>query len=60
MQVPGRMERIQRGQPFTVIVDFAHTPNALDNALRTARSLTVGKLTWCLAVPVGATCRSAR
>ena len=43
--VPGRMERIQRGQPFTVIVDFAHTPNALDNALRTARSLTTGKLT---------------
>ena len=43
--VPGRMERIQRGQPFTVIVDFAHTPNALDNALRTARSLTSGKLT---------------
>ena len=43
--VPGRMERIQRGQPFTVIVDFAHTPNALDNALRTARSLTAGKLT---------------
>jgi UDP-N-acetylmuramoyl-L-alanyl-D-glutamate--2,6-diaminopimelate ligase len=43
--VPGRMERIQCGQPFTVIVDFAHTPNALDNALRTARSLTAGKLT---------------
>ena len=43
--VPGRMERIQRGQPFTVIVDFAHTPNALDNALRTARSLTSGKVT---------------
>jgi len=43
--VPGRMERIQRGQPFTVIVDFAHTPNALDNALRTARRLTAGKVT---------------
>jgi UDP-N-acetylmuramoyl-L-alanyl-D-glutamate--2,6-diaminopimelate ligase len=38
--VPGRMERIDRGQPFTVIVDFAHTPNALESALKTARSLT--------------------
>jgi len=37
--VIGRMERIDRGQPFTVIVDFAHTPNALDNALQTARDL---------------------
>ncbi len=37
--VPGRMERINRGQPFTVIVDFAHTPNALENALQAARSL---------------------
>ena len=43
--VPGRMERINRGQPFTVIVDFAHTPNALDNALRTARDLTGGRVT---------------
>ncbi|MEN6478739.1 MAG: UDP-N-acetylmuramoyl-L-alanyl-D-glutamate--2,6-diaminopimelate ligase [Anaerolineales bacterium] len=37
--VSGRMERIDEGQPFTVIVDFAHTPNALDNALRAARDL---------------------
>jgi len=37
--VSGRMERIDQGQPFTVIVDFAHTPNALDNALRAARHL---------------------
>jgi len=42
--VPGRMERIDRGQPFTVIVDFAHTPNALENALRTARQLARGKV----------------
>ncbi len=27
--VPGRMERIDRGQDFSAIVDFAHTPNAL-------------------------------
>ena len=33
------MERIDRGQDFTAIVDFAHTPNALDKALTTAREL---------------------
>ncbi|MBC7316599.1 MAG: UDP-N-acetylmuramyl-tripeptide synthetase, partial [Chloroflexi bacterium] len=37
--VEGRMERIDLGQPFTVIVDFAHTPNALEKALLTAREL---------------------
>ncbi len=38
--VPGRMERIDLGQPFTAIVDFAHTPNALRVALETARQMT--------------------
>lgn len=42
--VIGRMERIQRGQPFTVIVDFAHTPYSLESALRAARALTSGRL----------------
>lgn len=37
--VPGRLERIERGQPFTVLVDYAHTPAALDAALRAARDL---------------------
>ncbi|MHB8747632.1 MAG: UDP-N-acetylmuramoyl-L-alanyl-D-glutamate--2,6-diaminopimelate ligase [Aggregatilineales bacterium] len=37
--IPGRMERIDAGQDFLAIVDFAHTPNALDNALRAARTL---------------------
>ncbi len=37
--VPGRMERIDRGQAFAAIVDFAHTPNALARALETAREL---------------------
>jgi UDP-N-acetylmuramoyl-L-alanyl-D-glutamate--2,6-diaminopimelate ligase len=41
----GRMERIDRGQPFKVIVDFAHTPNALENALRTVRELTTRRVT---------------
>ncbi len=38
--VPGRMELIDEGQPFTAIVDFAHTPNALRQALATARQMT--------------------
>ena len=38
--VPGRMERLDLGQPFTAIVDFAHTPNALRRALETAREMT--------------------
>ncbi len=37
--VPGRMERIDRGQDFLAIVDFAHTPNALARALETAQGL---------------------
>lgn len=37
--VPGRMERIDLGQPFTAIVDFAHTPNALKVTLETARQM---------------------
>ncbi|MCS7060925.1 MAG: UDP-N-acetylmuramoyl-L-alanyl-D-glutamate--2,6-diaminopimelate ligase [Anaerolineae bacterium] len=42
--VPGRMERINLGQPFTAIVDFAHTPNALEQTLRALRPLTAGRL----------------
>jgi UDP-N-acetylmuramoyl-L-alanyl-D-glutamate--2,6-diaminopimelate ligase len=42
--VVGRMERIDRGQEFTVIVDFAHTPNALERALQTVRHLTQGEV----------------
>lgn len=39
-QIPGRMEVIDMGQNFTSIVDFAHTPNALQRALLTAREIT--------------------
>lgn len=35
----GRMERIDRGQPFRVVVDFAHTPNALERAIAAARGM---------------------
>jgi UDP-N-acetylmuramoyl-L-alanyl-D-glutamate--2,6-diaminopimelate ligase len=37
--IPGRMERIDGGQDFLAIVDFAHTPNALQVALQTARTM---------------------
>lgn len=37
--VSGRMQRIDEGQQFTAIVDFAHTPNALKNALTTAKEM---------------------
>jgi UDP-N-acetylmuramoyl-L-alanyl-D-glutamate--2,6-diaminopimelate ligase len=37
--VPGRFERVDEGQPFLVVVDYAHTPDALRNAIGVARSL---------------------
>jgi UDP-N-acetylmuramoyl-L-alanyl-D-glutamate--2,6-diaminopimelate ligase len=37
--VPGRMERVDAGQDFTVLVDYAHTPDALQHALGAAREL---------------------
>ncbi|HEX4521163.1 MAG TPA: UDP-N-acetylmuramoyl-L-alanyl-D-glutamate--2,6-diaminopimelate ligase [Gaiellaceae bacterium] len=43
--VPGRFESIDAGQPFTVIVDYAHTPDSLENVIRTARGLGDGRLT---------------
>jgi UDP-N-acetylmuramoyl-L-alanyl-D-glutamate--2,6-diaminopimelate ligase len=42
--VPGRMERIEEGQDFTAVVDFAHTPNALRRALETVRPMTSGRV----------------
>jgi UDP-N-acetylmuramoyl-L-alanyl-D-glutamate--2,6-diaminopimelate ligase len=42
--VAGRMERIDEGQPFAVIVDYAHTPDSLQKVLATLRPLTAGKL----------------
>ncbi len=42
--IPGRMERIDMGQVFTAIVDFAHTPNALKVSLETARRITQGRV----------------
>ena len=42
--IPGRMERIDGGQDYLAVVDFAHTPNSLDNCLRTLKQITPGKL----------------
>ena len=42
--VPGRMEPVDQGQPFSVFVDYAHKPEALEAVLRTARTLTEGRV----------------
>jgi UDP-N-acetylmuramoyl-L-alanyl-D-glutamate--2,6-diaminopimelate ligase len=43
-RVPGRFEPVDEGQPFAVLVDYAHTPDALENVLREARDLARGRL----------------
>jgi UDP-N-acetylmuramoyl-L-alanyl-D-glutamate--2,6-diaminopimelate ligase len=43
-RVPGRFEPIDEGQGFVVLVDYAHTPDSLENVLRAARRLTAGRL----------------
>ena len=42
--VPGRLEAVDVGQPFTVLVDYAHTPDSLENVLRAARDVCRGRL----------------
>jgi UDP-N-acetylmuramoyl-L-alanyl-D-glutamate--2,6-diaminopimelate ligase len=42
--VPGRMEVVDCGQPFAVLVDYAHTPDSVENVLRTARAVAKGRL----------------
>ena len=42
--VPGRFEPVDEGQPFAVLVDYAHTPEALENVLEEARRLASGRL----------------
>ena len=42
--VPGRFERVEIDKPFSVIVDYAHTPDSLENVLRTAKQFVSGRL----------------
>jgi UDP-N-acetylmuramoyl-L-alanyl-D-glutamate--2,6-diaminopimelate ligase len=42
--VPGRVEAVEAGQDFLVMVDYAHTPDSLANVLRAARPLAAGRL----------------
>jgi UDP-N-acetylmuramoyl-L-alanyl-D-glutamate--2,6-diaminopimelate ligase len=46
--VPGRFESVDAGQPFHVIVDYAHKPGALENVLRAARELAAGQRVICV------------
>jgi UDP-N-acetylmuramoyl-L-alanyl-D-glutamate--2,6-diaminopimelate ligase len=41
---PGRFQALDEGQPFTVLVDYAHTPDSLENVLSAARSLASGRV----------------
>jgi UDP-N-acetylmuramoyl-L-alanyl-D-glutamate--2,6-diaminopimelate ligase len=43
-QVPGRFETVDEGQPFAVVIDYAHTPDSLENVLRAARPLASRRL----------------
>lgn len=42
--VPGRFELVDAGQDFAIVVDYAHTPDGLENVLKTAREITAAKL----------------
>ncbi|MDA8146573.1 MAG: UDP-N-acetylmuramoyl-L-alanyl-D-glutamate--2,6-diaminopimelate ligase [Thermaerobacter sp.] len=42
--VTGRLERVEEGQPFTVVVDYAHTPDGLEKLLTTVREFTAGRV----------------
>jgi UDP-N-acetylmuramoyl-L-alanyl-D-glutamate--2,6-diaminopimelate ligase len=46
--VPGRFESVEAGQPFHVIVDYAHKPDALEKVLRAARELAAGNRVICV------------
>jgi UDP-N-acetylmuramoyl-L-alanyl-D-glutamate--2,6-diaminopimelate ligase len=43
-RVPGRFEPVDEGQPFAVLVDYAHTPDSVENVLQAARRVTTGRV----------------
>lgn len=43
-QVPGRLERVECGQPFSVVVDYAHTPDSLSKAIAAVAAVTRGRV----------------
>ncbi|GMQ79332.1 MAG: UDP-N-acetylmuramoyl-L-alanyl-D-glutamate--2,6-diaminopimelate ligase [Anaerolineae bacterium] len=43
-QLTGRMERLEAGQPFEIVIDFAHTPNALEKAIAAAKGMVGGRI----------------
>jgi UDP-N-acetylmuramoyl-L-alanyl-D-glutamate--2,6-diaminopimelate ligase len=43
-EVPGRLEAVDEGQPFTVLVDYAHSPDSLETVLRAARGIAEGRV----------------
>lgn len=42
--VPGRMEVVPTGKPYTVLIDYAHTPDGLENVLTSLREVTTGRI----------------
>lgn len=44
VQVPGRVETVNAGQPFSVIIDYAHTPDSLENILSTVKDYATGRV----------------
>ena len=58
--LPGRLQRIECGQPFGVFVDYAHTPDALATSLRALRGVTAGRLISSSVPAAIATAKNAR
>ena len=56
--VPGRMNLVHQGQPFLVVVDFAHTPQALESALDAVRPLATGRILALFGMPGGRDARN--
>ncbi len=51
--IPGRMEPINTGQPFTVLVDYAHSPASMDALMKSAKAMTKGKIITLLGAEGG-------